>query len=121
MPERGQVVVTGASQRIAAAIAAELARDQRDRALLEQKMAELRARTAAMQEALQKSFLDTALALPRGERQEMVEAMQQARGRGRAGRPDDAGPPGVPGRHGMAPPGAMPPGAPLPPPPPEGP
>ncbi len=100
-----------------AAIAAELAREQPDRALLEQKMAELRARTAAMQEALQKSFLDTALALPRAERQEMVEAMQQARGRGRAGRADDAGPPGGPGRHGMPPPEAMPPDAPMPPPP----
>ena len=79
------------------AIAAELAREQPDRALLEKQLAELRARSAAMQEALQKGFLDTALALPPEERRKMLEAMQQHGDRGWRGRLDGPGGPAAPG------------------------
>ncbi|MBP6381362.1 MAG: periplasmic heavy metal sensor [Pseudomonadales bacterium] len=70
------------------AIAAEMAREQPDRALLETQMAELRARSAAMQEALHKGFLDTTLALAPAERRKMLEAMQQQGDRGWRGRLD---------------------------------
>lgn len=82
------------------AIAAELAREQPDRALLEKQLAELRARSAAMQETLQKGFLDTALALPSEERRKMLEAMQQHGDRGWRGRLDGPGGPAGPGRPG---------------------
>jgi len=84
-------------------LAAELARDQPDRALLEKQMAEMRTRNLAMQEALQKSFLDTALALAPEERRQMLEAMQEQRERGWRRRPDGPGGPQVPLPEGHAP------------------
>ena len=79
-----------------ASLAAELARDHPDRALLEKQMADMRTRNLAMQEALQKSFLDTALALAPKERRKMLDAMQQQRERGWRHRPDGADGPQVP-------------------------
>lgn len=76
-------------------LAAELSRDQPDRALLERQMADMRTRKLAMQEALQKSFLDTALALAPEERRQMLDAMEEQRERGgRRGQDDrhDGGP-----------------------------
>lgn len=98
------------------AIAAELAREQPERALLETQLAELRARSTAMQEALQKGFLDTALALPAEERRKMLEAMQQHGDRGWRGRLEGPGGPAGPGgpeRNGGP---GMPHGTPPPPP-----
>jgi len=102
-------------------IAAEFAREQPDRALLEKQLAELRAQSAAMQEALQKGFLDTALALPPEERRKMLEAMQQHGDRGWRGRLDGPGGPAGPGGPG-GPEHNAGPGMPdeAPPPPPEG-
>lgn len=74
-------------------LAAELSRDQPDRALLERQMADMRTRKLAMQ-TLQKSFLDTALALAPEERRQMLDAMEQRERGGRRGQGDrhDGGP-----------------------------
>ncbi len=64
------------------ALATELTRDHPDRALLEKQMADMRTRNLAMQEALHKSFLDTALTLAPEERRKMLDAMQEQRERG---------------------------------------
>lgn len=88
----------------------ELTRDHPDRALLERQMTDMRTRKLAMQEALQKSFLDTALALAPEERREMLDAMQEQRKRGgwhrRSGGP---GGPRAPRPDGPAPGSGMPP------------
>lgn len=90
-------------------LAAELARDHPDRALLEKQMADMRTRNLAMQEALQKSFLDTALALAPKERRKMLDAMQQQRERGWHHRPDGPDGPQVPSPEEPAPGIGMPP------------
>ena len=62
-------------------IAAELARDAPDRALIEHRFDEIRAKTLHIEESLQGAFLDSALAMDTVARKRMLDAMQERRGR----------------------------------------
>ena len=86
-------------------IAEELQRDKPDRALIESKLAEIRAQTGKIEQAMQAAFLDRMLAMGAAERKTVIETMLRHHGPGM--------PPGPPHGDG-APPDFD---APMPPPP----
>ena len=83
-------------------IRAELGKEQPDRALLENKLAELRSNVQTLEQAMHVAFLETVLTLPTPERRQLMAEMRRPPPRGTHPRPD--GPPPMPPRDGPPPP-----------------
>lgn len=69
----------GALRRLHRQLREELSKPQPDRALLETKLAAIRAEMQATQEKMHTAFLDAVLAMPVTERREMLEGMHHTR------------------------------------------